>query len=122
MNIDTTILGYIIESEVICDDCAESNDGYTVELLSSPETTVLNVYNTADWSDSGLTCGDCHEYIVEPYEPEEVEEDNDLCKCGGDLQVIATARGIVKCWRCGKTWFTNDNGALLEETPWSVAY
>lgn len=70
MNIDTTILGYIVEGyHVICDNCAETNDEYTVELLSSPETTVLNVYNSAEeWGDSGLLCDDCYEYIVDPWD------------------------------------------------------
>ena len=72
MNIDTTILGYIIDDcHVICDDCAEGNDEYTVEILVNPENTVLNPYNTEGWSDSGgLTCDDCHEFLVEPWEDE----------------------------------------------------
>lgn len=79
MNADITIYGYVYSDGgyAVCTGCARKNKDIEKDLAAG-ECYALRAYETSEWAnDEGLSCDECLEYIVEPYEPEEDEPEED---------------------------------------------
>lgn len=71
MNIDTRILGYVVDCIIVCVDCADED--VITDQLATGEATIINVYNSVGFDPDGCICDYCHEWVVEPLEDEEEE-------------------------------------------------
>lgn len=73
MNIDTRIYGYIGDGFIVCCPCAEKYQTSTDDGGLSPLGAYSGILDRA----CGESCGDCHEWIVEP------DHDDEACSdCG----------------------------------------
>lgn len=65
-----TVAGYVGDGFIVCSECGEK-----AEMPAKDQLTVAQA--ESEFSDGGLYCDDCGKEIVEPYEEEQDDEQDE---------------------------------------------